>query len=65
MSEAKSKSAWLHTASLMALVANICRDDSQHPKPFTVSDFDPTNNQAPAEKQNIDVGILKSLFIDN
>jgi hypothetical protein len=37
----RERRAWGHTASLMALTAEINRDKKQRPEPFTASDFMP------------------------
>lgn len=41
MDEAAAKERWNHTASLMALLANINRDPNRNPIPYFVDDFHP------------------------
>ena len=65
MAEGKSKDAWQHTASILALIANVNRDPKKT-KPFKPSDFNPTlsNTSRPdavvVDKEN--VSLLKALF---
>jgi hypothetical protein len=53
MAEARSKQAWAHTSSLLALLANVNRDPKKCPA-FKPSDFDPHATQ---EKSVSKVGI--------
>jgi len=62
MAEAKSRAAWDHTASILALVANIHRDPKKS-RPFVPADFHPheRRKQHPAK---VGVAALKSIFVD-
>ena len=48
MAEARGRAAWAHTASLLAMLANVNRDPKRT-RPFQPADFDPY-----AEKAQID-----------
>lgn len=41
MREARDKSEWNRTASLLALMANVNRDPKRHARPFAPADFHP------------------------
>lgn len=45
MAEAKAEAEWDHTASLMALLAEINRDREQRRRPFTPQEFHPMHQQ--------------------
>jgi hypothetical protein len=62
MAEARSRDAWAHTSTLLALLANVHRDPKRTAA-FKPADFDPHHQrQRPAAKVNIDV--LKTVFVD-
>jgi len=64
MAEGRQRHAWIHTSSLLALIANANRDPKKH-RPFKPSDFDPYANKRqkgiPITKDN--VAVLKHFFI--
>lgn len=54
MDEAHSTATWNHTASLMALIANLKRDPEKTP-PYSPEFFHPLKHQAdPVEDENFD-----------
>lgn len=40
-----AESAWAHTSSVLALIANCHRDAKRRPRPFAASDFNPLKRQ--------------------
>jgi len=62
MAEGKQRDEWARTSSLMALIANANRDAKKH-RAFRPTDFDPFS-QTNKPKQQVDVSILKEIFID-
>lgn len=56
MVEGHRKEMWSHTASLMALTANLHRPKGK--RAFRVRDFDPTQ-QKPKARQTADLSMLK------
>jgi len=62
MAEGKQRDEWARTSSLMALIANANRDAKKH-RAFRPTDFDPFS-QTNKPKQQVDVSILKDIFID-
>lgn len=61
MAEGRQRSEWARNAALMALIANTQRDPKKS-RAFRPGDFDPFSGSAPAAK--VDVGVLKTVFID-
>ena len=59
MAEARERSEWARTSTLMALIANAHRD-AKKIRPFKPTDFDPFTQQ---EKKNVnDMALLKAMF---
>ena len=69
MANGRSHEAWMHTASVMAIVANTVRDPKKRSRPYTVKDFHPEivaagrgrNGAVKITPQNID--ILRRAFV--
>jgi len=62
MSEGHRKERWGHTASIMALLANINRDPKKH-VPFSPADFMPREkSDAPVQKVE-GLEVLKAAFV--
>jgi hypothetical protein len=61
MTTAKRKEEWNHTATLMALIANVNRDPKGH-KPFTPYDFHPLIKKDQTKPLD-DISILKDVFV--
>ncbi|MCE9618431.1 MAG: hypothetical protein K8R92_00795 [Planctomycetes bacterium] len=62
MSEARINQQWDHTASLMAVLAEINRNNEERKQPFTMMDFHPKHlQQRPVEKPTISMAALKAL----
>ena len=51
MAEARSKTSWHHTATLMALLANIHRDPKT--RAYTPNDFNPHHNKTPKRIESL------------
>lgn len=65
MAEARNQERWMHTASLMALIANAHRDPKKRAA-FTPADFHPLerNRKKHTVLRGQDLSILKSVFVD-
>ena len=67
MAQARQQDHWNHTASLMALLANINRDPKRG-RALTPADFHPLQNvrrQTQTEKPlKGQIGMLKAVFVD-
>ena len=66
MAEARSRAAWAHTSSLLAMLANVNRDPKRS-RAFRPDDFDPhsperSRRAAVVKGKNFD--ILKMVFVD-
>ncbi len=65
MVEEQQDRMWDHTASIMAIIAEVNRDKKKNPTPFTASKFHPRQakpKQRPVEQ--VDLKILKTIFVD-
>lgn len=63
MAEARQRSSWNHTSSLMALAVNLMRDPKKS-KPATPEDFNPFIPKAPIPVlKGKDLRILKDVFV--
>jgi len=65
MVEEQQDNWWDHTASIMAIIAEVNRDKKKNPTPFTAAKFHPRKakqKQPPAEQ--VDLKILKSIFVE-
>jgi hypothetical protein len=63
MAQGRSKSLWAHTATVMALHANIHRDRKRKSTPYKPSDFDPYHREKKEIPiKHIDVKDLKGMF---
>jgi len=65
MAEARDKWQWNHTASVMALLAEIHRDHKKKPTPFQAADFHPHMRRAKASEPltRETFGMMKELFV--
>lgn len=61
MAEAHLDERWSHTASLLALIANVNRDPKKT-GPFKASDFHPGKRKQPVT-ETADISVLKDVFI--
>jgi hypothetical protein len=65
MAQARSRQAWAHTSTVLAMLANVNRDPKKT-RPFKPADFDPHKasilEKRPMAKVSIDV--LKTVFVD-
>ena len=66
MTIARQSEAWNHTASVMALIANVNRDPKKG-RPLRPADFHPVQvvKRPKAAPLKGDIGLLKTVFIDN
>ncbi|TVQ57549.1 MAG: hypothetical protein EA377_00820 [Phycisphaerales bacterium] len=63
MGEARLDERWSHTASILALIANVNRDPKKT-GPFKPADFMPRTGKKPdPATQRADISVLKSVFI--
>jgi hypothetical protein len=65
MAEARSREAWAHTSTVLAMIANANRDPKKT-RAFRPSDFDPYSqkNRPAAVVKGRNFDILKMVFID-
>ena len=63
MAEGRSRESWNHTASVMAMLANVHRDPKKH-RPYGASDFNPYAAEAQPVPKTKDLSILKAVFVD-
>jgi hypothetical protein len=65
MAEGRSQAAWNHTASMMALHANINRDRKRRSKPYKPEEFTPhfTRKAAPVPVKQVDIKNLKNMYL--
>ena len=65
MAEARSRAAWAHTSSLLAMLANVNRDPKRS-RTFRPDDFDPhaRKDRPPAVVKGKNFDILKTVFVD-
>ena len=65
MVEEQQDNLWDHTASIMAIIAEVNRDKKKNPTPFTAARFHPrkAKRKQPTIEQ-VDLKILKSIFVD-
>lgn len=62
MTQARCESEWNHTASLMALLANINRDPKKQSSPFKPEDFHPLMPKKPKSAVALTMNDLKAAF---
>jgi hypothetical protein len=65
MAEGRSRAAWNHTASIMALLANINRDPRRRSQPYKPEEFTPhaSRNIAPVPVKQVDMKSLKNMYL--
>jgi len=62
MAEARSRAAWRHTSTVLALVANVNRDPARQ-RAFRPEDFDPHEQKPKLVIRGKDLRILKDVFV--
>lgn len=62
MADERLRQQWHHTASLMALMANLHRDPKKS-KIFKSIDFHPYAHSKTLERQSADISVLKQVFV--
>jgi len=63
LAEARSQEEWVHTANLMAMLANLHRDPKKHAA-YKPSDFYPKPHKSAKPTETADIGVLKTIFVD-
>lgn len=64
MLDGHSEASWAHTASIMALIANVNRDPKRRSTPFTANDFNPYAKRVEPQRIKVKFSALKSIFVD-
>jgi hypothetical protein len=64
MGEARSRQAWAHTSSVLALLANVHRD-SKKTRAYKPADFNPHIRKTPVTIQKVGISVLKQVFVSN
>lgn len=63
MAEARTGEQWLHTAAVLALLANAHRDPRKT-GPFRPADFHPHLRHKPPVAAKVGIAVLKQVFVD-
>ena len=63
MAEARSRDQWNHTASVLAMLANIHRD-AKKSRPFKPADFHPHRKAVRPPITKVGIDVLKHVFVD-
>ena len=67
MAVGRARVLWEPICAVLALLANVFRDESKHPKPFTPGYFQPygrKKKQAEPKHPRLDIRALKTVFVD-
>jgi plasmid replication initiation protein len=64
MAEARSRQAWAHTSSLLAMLANIHRDPKKT-RAYKPADFNPHASSRKLSVAKVDIEVLKQVFVSN
>ncbi len=64
MGEARSRQAWAHTSSLLAMLANIHRDPKKS-RTYKPADFNPHASGSRLSLPKVDIQVLKQVFVSN
>lgn len=64
MGEARSRQAWAHTSSVLALLANVHRD-SKKTRAYKPADFNPHIRKTSVTIQKVGISVLKQVFVSN
>jgi hypothetical protein len=62
MAEARSEQAWMHTSSLLALLANLHRD-AKKTRTYKPSDFNPHLRRKTQTPEKVEINLLKQIFV--
>ena len=63
MADARSQHAWSHTATVLALLANLHRDPKKT-RPYSPADFHPHLRAKKPTPMKVGIGVLKQVFVD-
>jgi len=64
MSDARRQDQWTHTATSMALLANIHRNPKKRSQPFTPLEFHPLAKPKQSKPAKVGLRVLKNVFVD-
>jgi len=64
MSDARRREVWSHTATLLAMTANVHRNPKKRPRPFTPAEFHPLLAPGPRAILKAGIEILKRVFVE-
>jgi hypothetical protein len=64
MGEARSRQAWAHTSSVLALLANLHRD-SKKTRAYQPADFNPHASKPQVAIAKVEISVLKQVFVTN
>jgi hypothetical protein len=64
MAEARSRERWAHTSALLALTANVHRDQRKKPAPYKPADFNPHQRRRELAVRKVPIDVLKQVFVD-
>jgi hypothetical protein len=66
MVEEEQNRRWDHTASILAMIAEVHRDKKRTPKAYTPSRFHPGRRKSKKETpvETVDLKVLKTIFVD-
>ena len=62
MAEARRRDQWSHTATLLAMTANVNRNPKKRATPYSPLDFHPLVERR-TDKPKVGVGVLKTVFV--
>ena len=63
MADARSRHAWSHTATVLALLANLHRDPKKT-RAYSPNDFHPHLRKKKPPPLKVGIGVLKQVFVD-
>ena len=64
MAEARRREAWSHTATLLAMTANVHRNPKKHTRPFSPVEFHPLLGAQPSAVMKTPIETLKRVFVE-
>lgn len=65
MAEARSRERWAHTSAVLALTANVHRDQRKKPAPYKPTDFNPHQRRRELPGRKASIQVLKQVFVDS
>ena len=65
MVDAREDRQWYHTASIMAMIAEVNRNPKKRRKAFTATQFHPMHiTEKPQAIEFVELRVLKAIFVD-